>query len=305
MPRPAWLIRSTRTRAILCDPHVNSIAVQADGKILVVGQFGSIGGQTRNRVARLLVPLGDFNSDGFTDYLLFNANTRRTAIWHLHGNAFQSGVYGPTLPDGWTIACVADVNRDGNPDYILFNDTTRRTAIWYLSGATLINSVFGPSLPPGYQLIAASDVNRDTHVDYVLFNLNTHRTAFWFLNGNAVVTGTVFGPTLTAGWNLIDSLDFNSDGKPDLLLSQLSPSIRPTAIWYLDGAARTASAFGPTQPLGWALTGAADFNNDGKPDYVLFQPATRRTAQWYLDGVTRVGSAFGPTLPAGYSLAFP
>ena len=33
--------------------HVRSIAVQADGQILVGGTFGSIGGQTRNRMARL------------------------------------------------------------------------------------------------------------------------------------------------------------------------------------------------------------------------------------------------------------
>src|SRR5205814_3802112 len=39
------------------DPNANgsvfSIAVQADGKILVGGDFTSIGGQTRNRIARL------------------------------------------------------------------------------------------------------------------------------------------------------------------------------------------------------------------------------------------------------------
>ena len=50
MPRPAWLIRSTRTRTYF---SVHSIAVQADGKILAGGDFTSIGGQTRNRIARL------------------------------------------------------------------------------------------------------------------------------------------------------------------------------------------------------------------------------------------------------------
>ena len=49
MPRPAWLIRSTRTRTVLSF----AIAVQADGKILAGGAFTSIGGQTRNRIARL------------------------------------------------------------------------------------------------------------------------------------------------------------------------------------------------------------------------------------------------------------
>ncbi len=49
MRRADWLIRSTRTRV----SAVVSIAVQADGKILAAGQFMSIGGQTRNRIARL------------------------------------------------------------------------------------------------------------------------------------------------------------------------------------------------------------------------------------------------------------
>src|SRR5207245_1237276 len=45
---------------------VQSIAVQADGKILVGGFFTSIGGQTRNRIARL-------NPDGTLD-TTFNPN---------------------------------------------------------------------------------------------------------------------------------------------------------------------------------------------------------------------------------------
>ena len=54
MPRPAWLIRSTRTRTV----YVYAIAVQADGKILAGGSFTTLapnGGATvtRNRIARL------------------------------------------------------------------------------------------------------------------------------------------------------------------------------------------------------------------------------------------------------------
>ena len=49
IPPPDWLIRSTRTRTVIVD----SIAVQADGKILVGGNFFIIGGQARNGIARL------------------------------------------------------------------------------------------------------------------------------------------------------------------------------------------------------------------------------------------------------------
>ena len=58
MPPPDWLIRSTRTRTVT----VFAIAVQADGKILAGGFFTSIGGQTRNRIARLDAMTGSADS---------------------------------------------------------------------------------------------------------------------------------------------------------------------------------------------------------------------------------------------------
>ena len=39
-------------------------------------------------------------------------------------------------------------------------------------------------------------------------------------------------------------------------------------------------AYGPTLPAGWTLIGTADFNSDGKTDFVLFNPSTRQTAIW-------------------------
>ena len=42
------------------DNFVNSVVVQGDGKILIGGLFTTVGGQTRNRVARL-------NADGTLD----------------------------------------------------------------------------------------------------------------------------------------------------------------------------------------------------------------------------------------------
>jgi hypothetical protein len=245
---------------------------------------------------------GDFSGDSFTDYLLFDSGTRRTAIWNLQGNAFLAGVYGPTLPAGWTVACVADVNLDSKPDYVLFHASTRRTAVYFLNNATFLTYAYGPTLPAGWTLIAAVDFNNDAKPDYVLFNASTRQTAIWSLNGTAL-TGTAFGPTLPAGFALVDALDFNSDGKPDFVLS--NSSTRRTAIWHLNGTARSTSVYGPTLPSGWMLKGAADFNSDGKPDYVLFEASTRRTAHWFLNGATLDGSAYGPTLAAGYSLASP
>ena len=245
---------------------------------------------------------GDFNGDTFTDYLFFNPSNRATAIWYLHGNALTGSAFGPTLPAGWTVACVADLNLDHRPDYVLFNANTRQTAIWFLNNSTLSNMASGPTLPAGWTLIAAADINGDTKPDYILFNTVTRLTAIWFLNGTALTT-TAWGPTLPAGWTLVDVLDFNHDAKPDFLIA--NSSTRQTAIWYLNGSTYATNASAPTISSGWTLHGAGDFNSDGKPDYVLFNASTRRTALWFLNGATLAGSAFGPTVPAGYNLVFP
>jgi hypothetical protein len=49
----------------------------------------------------------------------------------------------------------------------------------------------------------------------------------------------------------------------------------------------------------------ADFNGDGKPDYLLYSSGTRQTAIWYLNNSVLVSGAFGPTLPIGWSLVAP
>ena len=80
MRRPAWLIRSTRTRTV----SVRAIAVQADGKILAGGNFNganSIGGQTRNRIARLdpTTGLADSFDPNANSTVSLQSRCRRTA----------------------------------------------------------------------------------------------------------------------------------------------------------------------------------------------------------------------------------
>lgn len=241
----------------------------------------------------------DFNGDQHTDYLLFNAGTRQTAIWHLSGNTFTSGAFGPTLPEGWAVTCSADVNLDGKSDYILFNAGTRQTAVWYINGSAYAGGAMGPAIPIGWTLIAAADMNGDGHPDYVLFNLTTGQTAIWFLKGTALASAS-WGPTIPGGWTLIDISDFNADGKPDLIL--VNAATRQTVIWYMNGTAVSSGSLAPTPPAGWVLQGTADFDYDGKPDYVLFNPGTRQTAFWYLNGVRLSSYELGPPVPAGYSL---
>jgi FG-GAP-like repeat/Right handed beta helix region len=265
-------------------------AVGGDGSDVGAFEFGSF-------------PLrGDFNGDGFTDYLLFNVGNRATAIWYLRDNTYISSGYGPSLLTGWTVADVADFNGDGNPDYALFNASTRQTEIWYLNNNVFVSAAYGRTLPSGWQLVAVGDFNSDGKPDYVLYNSGTRRTAIWYLTNNIYVSAA-YGPTIAGGWQLVAVGDFNGDRKPDYVL--YNASTRQTAIWYLNNNVYVSAAYGPTIASGYVLSGVADFNGDSKPDYVLYNAGTRQTAIWYLSNNIYLRSAFGPTLPVGWTLVAP
>jgi hypothetical protein len=243
-----------------------------------------------------LITTADLNNNGKPDYVLYNANTRQTAIWYLNNNIYVSAAYGPTLTAGWGLRAVADFNRDIHPDYALFNSVTEQTALWYLSGPTYIGGAYGPTLPNGWELVGTADFNGDSRPDYVLFNSGTHQTAVWYMNNN-VYAGGGYGPTLPPGWTVVGVADFDRDGHPDYLL--FHPSSGYTAIGYLSGLTLVGAAWGPILPSGWALVATSDFNGDGKPDYVLYNGDTRQTAIWYLNNNVFVNGAYGPTLPSG------
>ena len=195
---------------------------------------------------------GDFNGDGFTDYLLFNSSSRATAIWYLQDNVYitWNGRYGPTLPVGWAAVDAADFNGDSKPGYVLYNASTRQTAIWYLNNNVLISAAYGPTIASGYVLSGVADFNSDGNPDYVLYNASTRQTAIWYLNNNVYVSGA-YGPTIATGYVLSGVADFNTDGKPDYVL--YSAGTRQTLIWYLDNNIYLRGAWGPTLPAGWSL----------------------------------------------------
>ncbi len=91
------------------DAEVRTIAIQPDGKIIVAGAFTTIGGVTRNRVARL-------NADGSLDTGFNpNANSAASAIAiQPDGKVIIAGTF--TIIAGVTRNRVARLNADGSLD---------------------------------------------------------------------------------------------------------------------------------------------------------------------------------------------
>jgi hypothetical protein len=66
-----------------------------------------------------------------------------------------------------------------------------------------------------------------------------------------------------------------------------------------------SGAYGPTIASGYQLQGTADFNGDGKPDYLLYNPSTRQTVIWYPTNNILLSGAYGPTVTPGWTLVAP
>ena len=50
---------------------------------------------------------------------------------------------------------------------------------------------------------------------------------------------------------------------------------------------------------GWSVVAVADFNEDGYPDYLLFNAATRATVIWYMNNNVHISGDHGPAVPTG------
>src|SRR5439155_945783 len=118
--------------------------------------------------------------------------------------------------------------------------------------------------------------------------------------GNFTITTTGSPtPTLTldgaqpAWLSFVDNTDGTAtlSGTPDAG-SDLSYSFTVTAR---NGVSPVATQ---DFTLGIIRTSTAyDFNQDGKPDYVLYNAVTHQTAVWYLNNNVFVGGAYDPSLP--------
>jgi hypothetical protein len=273
------------------------------------------------------VSAADFNNDGKQDYLLAS-DAGRLAIWHLNGNNFVSGVYGPTIPAGWSLAGTGDFNLDGYPDLLLYNATTKQTAVWYLHDGTLLGGVYGPTFTDGFVPMTVDDWNGDGKPDIIAFNPSTRQLRATFMNGYLPLSVSQtrlpqFRPHVTT------SAETPTTDTPEIKLAQSVLAVVPpnwavvesanhqinlvnmstfqTAVWDVGWNGSSlfigSGRFGPTQPAGWKVIGFMDFNLDGWNDYLL-GGAFGKNAQWRLNNSSAfIGGVYGPTLPAGFSFA--
>ena len=100
------------------------------------------------------------------------------------------------------------------------------------------------------------------------------------------------------GWTFVAAVRLQRQWRTHYCL--FHPSTGQTAIWYFNG--RSLAAAPMAQPFGrLELIDALDFNDNGRPDFLLLSQARDKL----LSGIGAMRpnrGAFGPTLPTGWTL---
>ncbi len=133
---------------------------------------------------------GDFDGDGMSDVLWYNADRALISVWLARGTCiFAPGpeIPGPVGP-GWTVATAADFNLDGTADVLWSHADTSTIAVWLMWGTQVLEA--GPEIASpwgdGWAAVTGADFNRDGMADVIWNNPVKNRMAVTLMRGTRV-----------------------------------------------------------------------------------------------------------------------
>jgi uncharacterized delta-60 repeat protein len=284
--------------------HIDDVAIQPDGKILIGGSHSPPGGNDRNFTARL-------NADGSTDPTFLYSeepNRLRVTLVLLPNGKILVGKR--LLYPGISFGSVQRLNSDGTPD-ASFNSLsieggTINALLALPNGKIFVGGRFTVSVS-GQQSKNLLQLSADGNFEPTTYNFNEEVLCLAVDGEGRVLVGGGFTVINTNGGNtnrsyvarLIDArtqFDFDGDGRADQAVFRPSNS-----VWHLFGSQSgfSAAQFGlPTDKLT-----PADFDGDGRTDISVFRDGT-----WYwLNSSTgsfqaaQFGQAGDVPVPADYT----
>lgn len=247
-------------------------------------------------VAGAVVIPADFDGNGQTDFLIYNATTGEG--WKSVNNGSSFVNYPLTWGAGLSLT-VLDFNGDGYSDVFAYNPTSGAWTRFLSTGAELIPDAVG-TWAPGWR-ITPGDFNGDGYSDLFLFNGNSGadpNNGKWFrvLYTPAVGFSYIAGDIRWANYWQVQVADFNADGRSDLFLTA------PDGHWFKVFFTGTGATYdGGLWANYWTIV-PGDFTGDRATDLFLYDAATGRTILAVSTGGAGFGYIEGPRWATGWQM---
>ena len=243
---------------------------------------------------------GDFNGDGTSDALWFNAATNNVDIWSIQNGQWAGSSDVGAHPAGWQPSAAGDFNGDGTDDVLWFNPATNHVDIWTMAnGHWAGSSDVGPH-PPGYTVAGAGDFNNDGTSDVLWYNAATGDTEVWMLANGQWSASVNIGPH-PPGWQPAGVGDFNRDGTSDVLWH--NPTTNDAEVWMISNGQWAGSVNIGSHPAGYHVAAVGDFARDGTSDVLWYNPSTGDVDLWKIVDGHWAGSDTIGLHPAGWTPA--
>jgi len=243
---------------------------------------------------------GDFNHDGTSDLIWYNATTHDADLWKLSNGQWAGSVDIGAHPAGWSPIASGDFNHDGTGDVLWFNPATNALDVWKLANGQWAGSADIGAHPAGYQPVGTGDFNNDGTSDVLWFNPSTGDVDLWKIS-NAQWAGSIdIGPH-PAGYAPAGIGDFNHDGTADILW--FDPATNDVDLWLVQNGHWAGSIDIGAHPAGSSIAGIGDFNRDGTSDVLWLNAATNHAEIWEIRNGRWAASVDLGAHPAGWIIA--
>jgi len=217
----------------------------------------SFAGDANNRTST-----GDFNGDGTSDILWYNASLNGVGDFQMvNGVATWVGI--GTAGAGWTLAGIGDFNGDKTSDVLWYNASTNGLGEFQMTNGVAAWKGIG-TVGAGWKVAGVGDFNGDGTSDILLFNSTTNSVGEFQMN-NGVPTWVGLG-SVAAGWSVAGVGDFNGDGASDILF--FNASTHAVSEFSMHNGVPTWVGIGSVG-AGWSVAGVADLNGDGTSDIIF------------------------------------
>jgi hypothetical protein len=217
--------------------------------------------------------VGDFNGDGYTDVLTWNAGAQSAKVFFLNGSKVAGTLSSqPTTASDWRLMGVGDFDQNGCSDLLLRDSNGNLEILYFALGEGTESTDFDASslgytadtsgtFDKSWNVVGVGDVVGDGYASIVWQNPATAELGYTYftLSRPQQEWGTLIAP-LTAGFQVEEVADFNGDGTGDLWL--WDQATHESLVWFLN-----SSSSGPRGPyassppldspgLGWQLVAA-------------------------------------------------
>lgn len=238
----------------------------------------------------------DFNGDGSSDLLWFNAAQSTVQYSLLNSGQFISAFASFQVPAGFEVLGSGHFDEDMASDLLLVNTTTRAMRIWLNKGGYFEARELG-GYGSGWAIAAFKDLDGDGVSDIAFQNLTTSNIQISSIKNGQITYSRSFG--IPAGFSVFDVANVDGVGRSDLVLGRAAT--REIVFWLAKGEVFESRAFAQ-YGVGWAFAGTGDFSCDGTDDVVWVNESNRWVEFSYLAG-GYISSSRAFTRPAGLNVA--